>query len=128
MRLLLDTQIVIWAATDDPRLNAAGRALIGDVSNQIIVSVISLWEVAIKFALGRADFRHSAADLRSGMLRVGWEELDMTGEHALAVSELPDIHSDPFDRILLAQARWENMTLLSADRMLWRYGDPVRRV
>ena len=128
MRLLLDTQIVIWAATDDPRLGVAGRILIGDASNQIIVSTISLWEVAIKFSLGRADFRHSAADLRTGMLRAGWEELDMKGEHALAVSDLPDIHSDPFDRILLAQARWEDMTLLSADRMLWKYGEPVQRV
>ena len=128
MRLLLDTQIVIWAATDDPRLGVAGRALIGDASNQIIVSVISLWEVAIKFALGRADFKHSAADLRSGMLQAGWEELALAGEHALAVSDLPDIHNDPFDRILLAQARYENMTLLSADRTLWKYGDPVRRV
>ena len=128
MRLLLDTQIVIWAATDDPRLGVAERALIGDASNQIIVSVISLWEVAIKFALGRADFKHSAADLRSGMLQAGWEELALAGEHALAVSDLPDIHNDPFDRILLAQARYENMTLLSADRTLWKYGDPVRRV
>ena len=128
MRLLLDTQIVIWAATDDPRLSAVARALIGDAANQIFVSVVSLWEVAIKFSLGRADFRHSAADLRTGMLRAGWEELDMKGEHALAVSDLPGIHSDPFDRILLAQARWEDMKLLSADRMLWRYGDPVQRV
>lgn len=128
MRLLLDTQIVIWAATDDPRLNAAGRALIGDASNQIVVSVVSLWEVAIKFALGKADFRHSAVDLRSGMRRAGWEELDLTGEHALAVSDLPHIHSDPFDRVLLAQAQWEGMPLLSADRMLWKYGHPVQRV
>ena len=128
MRLLLDTQIVIWAATDDPRLSAVARALIGDAANQIFVSVVSLWEVAIKFSLGRADFRHSAVDLRSGVLRAGWEELDMRAEHALAVSDLPDIHGDPFDRILLAQARWEDMTLLSADRLLWKYGDPVQRV
>ncbi len=128
MRLLLDTQILIWAATDDPRLSAAGRAMIGDAANQILVSVISLWEVTIKFSLGRADLRHSAADLRSGMLRAGWEELDMTGEHALAVSDLPDIHGDPFDRLLVAQAKWESMTLLSADRTLWKYGDPVLRV
>ena len=128
MKLLLDTQIVIWVATDDPRLSIAGRALICDASNQIVVSVISLWEVAIKFSLGRTDFRHSAADLRSGLLRAGWEELDMNGEHALAVSDLPYIHGDPFDRMLLAQARWENMTLLSADRTLWKYGDTVQRV
>jgi PIN domain nuclease of toxin-antitoxin system len=128
VRLLLDTQIVIWAATDDPRLRVAGRTLIGDASNQIVVSVVSLWEVAIKFALGKADFRHSAADLRSGMRRAGWEELNLTGEHALAVSDLPDIHGDPFDRVLLAQAHCEGLSLVTADRMLWKYGNPVQRV
>ena len=127
MRLLLDTQIVIWASTDDPRLRTATRDLIRDGSNEIIVSVISIWEVAIKFSLGRKDFRHAAADLRAGMQRAGWEELHMKGEHALAVADLPDIHGDPFDRILLAQAQCEGISLLSADRTLWRYGDPVRR-
>lgn len=128
MRLLLDTQLVIWVATGDPRLSASTRALIGDPSDQIVFSVVSLWEVAIKSALGRADFRHSAEALRNGALRAGWEEVAISGDHAIAVADLPLIHGDPFDRLLVAQAKVEGMTLLTADKTLGQYGSHVRVV
>lgn len=128
MRLLLDTQIMIWAAADDTRLTQAARALIAAKSSQVSFSVISLWETAIKSALGKPDFRHSAGVLRDGARRAGWEEINVTADHALAVAGLPAVHSDPFDRLLVAQARVEGMTFLTADRTLWRYGDPVRPV
>ena len=127
MRVLLDTQIIIWVATDDFRLTPAVRALITDAETKVIFSVVSLWEIAIKAGLDRRDFRHSAAAIRVGALRADWEELGIAGEHALAIANLPTIHGDPFDRLLVAQALVEGMTLLSADRMLWRYGDPVQR-
>ena len=128
MRLLLDTQIMIWLATDDPRLSRATRALISNGENEIVFSVISLWETVIKAALGRSDFGHSAAALRSGAQRAGWEELAVDGDHALAVAGLPRLHGDPFDRLLVAQATTEGMTLLTADRTLARYGGVVRVV
>jgi PIN domain nuclease of toxin-antitoxin system len=127
VRVLLDTQIIIWVATDDPRLSPAVRALITDAETRVVFSVVSLWEITIKAALDRRDFRHSAAAIRGGALQANWEELGVVGEHALAVGDLPTVHGDPFDRLLVAQARAEGMTLLSADRTLWRYGDPVRR-
>lgn len=128
MRLLLDTQIVIWVATGDPRLSAQGLALVCEPSAEILFSVASLWEIAIKSGLGRADFRHSAAALRHGALEAGWTELAVEGHHALAVADLPDIHGDPFDRLLLAQARVEGARLVTSDQMLGRYGHPVLRL
>jgi PIN domain nuclease of toxin-antitoxin system len=127
MRLLLDTQIVIWVATGDPRLTGETRSLILGGDSEIVFSVASLWEIAIKAARGKPDFRHAARDLRDAALAAGWEELPVSGEHALGVADLPGIHGDPFDRLLVAQARLENALLLSADRTLWSYGDPVRR-
>lgn len=126
MKLLLDTQIVIWAATDDPRLSARARSLIATEAEAVAFSVINIWEIAIKSALGRADFTHAPRRLREQALRAGWAELPVMGAHALALSGLPDIHGDPFDRMLVAQARAEGMVLLSVDRTLLRYGDPVR--
>lgn len=128
MRLLLDTQLVIWVATDDPRLSASARASIGVEGAEVAFSVVSVWEVAIKAALGRQDFRYSAAALRNGALRAGWEELSILGDHAIAVAVLPLIHGDPFDRLLVAQAQVEGITLLTADKTLGQYGSHVRVV
>ena len=128
MRLLLDTQIVIWAATEDPRLSLSARMSIGDPNAQVTFSVVTVWEVAIKFALVRPDFRYSAAALRNGALRASWQELGVSGEHAIAVADLPLIHGDPFDRLLVAQAQVEGITLLTADKTLGQYGSHVRVV
>lgn len=126
MRIILDTQLVIWVATDDPRLTRAARAQIADSRTRIAFSIISLWEIAIKAARGRPDFRHSATTIRAGAQRAGWEEVPVTSDHALAVADLPDIHGGPFDRLLVAQARIEGMILLTSDRALTQYGDFVR--
>ena len=116
MRLLLDTHVVLWVAMDSPRLSAAARSAILDA--EATFSAASIWEVVIKSGLGRDDFIVDADELRHGLLRNGFEELPMTGAHALEVARLPEMHRDPFDRILLAQARWEGMSLGSVDAQL----------
>lgn len=126
MRLLLDTQILLWAAADSPRLGDTARALIGEPSNTLIFSAASLWELAIKSTLGRPDFKVDARLLRRGLLDNGYEELPITSQHAAAVADLPPLHRDPFDRLLLAQARLEGMLLLTADATLAAYGGGVR--
>ncbi len=91
-------------------------------------SVVSIWEVAIKAGLGRNDFRWEAHALRHGLLAAGYEELQITGAHVVRVASLPRLHKDPLDRILLAQASVEEITLLTADPILGRYPGPVRQV
>lgn len=128
MKVLLDTHILLWVALDDSRLSSRARAILRDPDTRIAFSVVSVWEVAIKHALRRTDFPIPPGPLRLGALEIGCTELPVTAEHAIEVSSLSPVHGDPFDRMLVAQARAEGMALLSADRILWRYGDPVRRV
>lgn len=116
MRILLDTHVLLWVAVDSPRLSASARSLILDAEASF--SAASIWEVIIKSGLGRDDFVVDAENLRRGLLRNGFAELPVTGAHALEVARLPDMHRDPFDRILLAQARWEGMSLGSVDAEL----------
>ena len=127
MKLLLDTQIVIWSAMGDPRLPRAARTAIADPAATITYSVVTIWEVAIKAARGRPDFTHHPRAMREAARRAGWEEVPVLAEHAIEVAQLADIHGDPFDRLLVAQARVEGLVLLSADATLLRYGHPVRR-
>lgn len=128
MRLLLDTHLLLWAAGEPERLPDAARALIGDAQNEPMFSAASLWEVAIKSGLGRADFRVEARLLRRGLLENGYDEMAVTGEHAVATADLPPIHKDPFDRILVAQAAAEGILLLTADPVVARYPGPIRKV
>lgn len=128
MKLLLDTQILLWAAGQPKRLSSAARKLIENPRNDVLFSAASLWEVAIKSALGRTDFRVEPRVLRRGLLDNGYTELPVTSEHAVSVTGLPDLHRDPFDRILLAQALCEGFTLLTADATIAKYPGPVRRV
>lgn len=128
MKLLLDTQILLWAAGQPKRLSSAARKLIENPRNDLLFSAASLWEVAIKSALGRTDFRVEPRVLRRGLLDNGYTELPVTSEHAVSVTGLPDLHRDPFDRILLAQALCEGFTLLTADATIAKYPGPVRRV
>lgn len=116
MRILLDTHVLLWVAVDSPRLSASARSLILDAEASF--SAASIWEVIIKSGLGRDDFVVDAENLRRGLLRNGFAELPVTGAHAQEVARLPDMHRDPFDRILLAQARWEGMSLGSVDAEL----------
>lgn len=128
MKLLLDTQILLWAAGHPERLSAAARKQLNNPQNELLFSAASLWEIAIKRSLGREDFRVEPRLLRRGLLDNGYIELPITGEHAVSIDSLPDLHKDPFDRILLAQALTEGITLLTADAQLARYPGPVRKV
>lgn len=128
MKLLLDTQLLLWAASEPKRLSAAARKLIADPRNDPVFSAASLWEVTIKNSLGRDDFRVEPRVLRRGLLDNGYIELAITSEHAVQVEGLPDLHRDPFDRILVAQAQCEGMTLLTTNAVVARYPGPIRKV
>jgi PIN domain nuclease of toxin-antitoxin system len=128
MKLLLDTQILLWAAGQPERLSVAARKQLNNPKNELFFSAASLWEITIKRSLGRDDFRVEPRLLRRGLLDNGYSELPITSEHAVSIDSLPDLHKDPFDRILLAQALTEGITLLTADAQLARYPGPVRKV
>ena len=128
MKLLLDTQLLLWAAGDPDRLSAEARALIGAPENELWFSAASVWEIAIKSGLGREDFRVNARLLRRGLLDNGYRELPVGSEHAVALDSLPPLHKDPFDRLLVAQAMVEGITLLTADAQVAQYPGPVRKV
>ena len=108
------------------RLPVAALAEIENTENELIFSSASLWEVAIKRGLGRADFAVDPRLLRRGLLDNGYQELAITGEHAVGVAALPPIHKDPFDRILVSQAIVEEITLITVDQVVARYPAPVR--
>lgn len=123
-RILLDTQLVLWALSGDRRLPKNARALL-DVS-EVFVSAASIWEIAIKAALGKLEA--DAAEVRASLGPTGFAELPVTGAHAEHVAKLPAHHRDPFDRMLVAQSLCEPLVLLTADAQLVAYGDLVRLV
>ena len=125
MRLLLDTHIALWALVDSPQLSVRARDLLLDPSHRVFVSSASLWEIAIKRALGRGDMPIGASEAESLFARAGYEELPIRWVHAARVEHLPPIHSDPFDRILVAQAITEPMTLLTHDSTVAQYSDSI---
>ncbi len=128
MKLLLDTQLILWAAGEPKRLSTAARKLILDQKNDLLFSAASIWEITIKSSLGRKDFRVEPRVLRRALLDNGYQELPVTSEHAVNVDSLPAIHRDPFDRILIAQVMAEGVTLLTADRRVAEYSGPIRKV
>lgn len=128
MKLLLDTQLLLWAAGQPERLSASARKELSDPANELIFSAASMWEITIKSSLGRDDFQVEPRVLRRGLIENGYVELPISSEHAVSVDNLPSIHRDPFDRMLLAQALTEGITLLTTDAQLARYRGPVRKV
>jgi len=128
VKLLLDTQILLWAAGQPERLSKSARKLLDDPRNELVFSAASLWEIAIKRTLGREDFRVEPRVLRRGLLDNGYSELPISSQHAVSIDTLPPLHKDPFDRLLLAQALTEGITLLTADRQLSQYTGPIRQV
>ena len=128
MTYLLDTHVLLWAAGEPQRLTPETQNLLRDPATELTFSTASIWEVVIKSALGRSDFRVDPRQLRDGLLRNGYGELAIRSDHTLAVGQLPPIHNDPFDRILVAQAQVENITLLTMDAQLARYPVAVRSV
>jgi PIN domain nuclease of toxin-antitoxin system len=123
---LLDTHVLLWAAGVPDRLPADARTLIENPATELIYSVASLWEVAIKNGLGRADFSVDPSLLRRGLLENGYTELAVTGTHLVVVPGLPPIHKDPFDRLLVAQALIEGVTLVTVDEVVGRYPGPIQ--
>jgi PIN domain nuclease of toxin-antitoxin system len=128
VKFLLDTHLLLWVAGEPGRLSAAARQLLEDTQNELLFSAASLWEISIKKGLGRDDFRVDPRLLRRGLLDNGYGELPISSEHAVMIESLPPLHKDPFDRLLLAQALVEGITLLTADAMVAQYPAPVRRV
>ena len=128
MKILLDTHLLLWAAGEPRRLSRQARRLIDNPENEVLFSAASLWEVAIKCGLGREDFKVDARLLRRGLLDNGYSELPIMSEHVVATESLPLIHKDPFDRILVAQATVEGITLLTVDSLVSKYPGPIRTV
>jgi PIN domain nuclease of toxin-antitoxin system len=128
MRLLLDTHLLLWAAGMPERLPERARLMMEDPSNVLHYSAASVWEIVIKNGLGRADFSVDVRALRRGLEENGYIELPVTSSHAITVSDLPALHKDPFDRLLLAQAMRDDLLLVTADETLARYAGPILKV
>jgi len=126
VKLLLDTHLIVWAAIESARLPAAARRLMADPDNELLFSAASLWEVAIKRGLGRTDFQPDVRLLRRNLVDSGYIELPIVSSHILGLEGLPKIHKDPFDRILVAQATVEGITLLTVDSKVAQYPGPIR--
>ena len=119
MRLLLDTHALLWALGNDPTLRPGARSAIADRANEVYVSAASAWEMAIKAAAGRLE---TPPDLEAQLAHEGIRPLPITVAHGLAAGALPRLHGDPFDRMLVAQARTEGLVLVTRDRALGAYG------
>lgn len=128
MRILLDTHVLLWMVMGSSKLKPAARRLIDDPANDLAFSAVSIWEIAIKNSLGRESFSVDSTALHKSLLANGVAELPITATHAAATERLPMRHKDPFDRMLIAQATAEGMTLLTADKIVAAYKGPVRMV
>jgi PIN domain nuclease of toxin-antitoxin system len=128
MKLLLDTHILLWAAGQPEKLSESARTLLTKSENALFFSAASIWEIVIKLGLGREDFKVDPRRLRKMLIVHGYTELPVTAEHAFTVQTLPLLHRDPFDRLLLAQARAEGMLLLTVDPFVFQYQESVLAV
>ena len=120
MRLLLDTHVLLWGLSDDRRLNKPSREIIVNPSNEIFISTVSIWEAAIKAALGRIEME--VDDLDAAVADADFQSLPINFQHAATVGRLPSVHRDPFDRMLVAQASVEELRIVTHDRVFERYG------
>jgi PIN domain nuclease of toxin-antitoxin system len=128
MRLLLDTHILLWALDTPAQLDSGTRALLEDPANEVLFSAASIWEIAIKVRLGRADFPVRPEAIAQAARDTGFTELPVHADAAARVADLPLHHRDPFDRLLVAQAMAEPMRLYTADPLLPPYSDLVTLV
>ena len=127
-RLLLDTHLLLWAALFPERLPEKAGWLMGDAANTLYFSTVSILEISIKLSRPRKDLAIDVQEWRAGMLDNGYQELVINSLHAMDVRNLPDLHKDPFDRLLLAQAMREDLTLVTADALLASYPGPILKV
>ncbi|MFZ4604132.1 MAG: type II toxin-antitoxin system VapC family toxin [Caulobacterales bacterium] len=125
MRALLDTNVLLRALIEPGLLSEKARALIEAPDNVVLFSAASIWEIAIKSALGKADFQVTPRDILEAALASGFEELPISSVAALGVADLPPIHRDPFDRLLIAQALQEPARLVTTDAALAAYSELV---
>jgi PIN domain nuclease of toxin-antitoxin system len=128
VKVLLDTHLLLWAASEPQKIPKAARVLIEDPENEVMFSAASLWEITIKQSLGRQDFRADPRVLRRALLDNGYGEIPITSEHVIHIEQLPPKHKDPFDRVLVAQAIIEGITLLTNDQKVATYPGPIRKV
>lgn len=128
VRFLLDTHIALWSVTDNPRLSSKARAWIADPDNEILISAVTIWEIAIKSSWGRRQVPVSGARALEIFNAAGFSWLDVKPAHAVQVEHLPWHHQDPFDRLLVAQAVVEPLRLISHDAAVARYGNFVELV
>jgi len=131
LRLLLDTHIALWAISDDPRLSDLARSLIADPENPVFVSIASLWEIGIKYARARGrpnDMPIGSKAAQNYFQAAGYHMLPVSAAHVHALQDLPPLHNDPFDRMLLAQAFETPLRLLTRDHVMPSYGDYVLSV
>jgi PIN domain nuclease of toxin-antitoxin system len=126
--VLIDTQLLVWGALEPDRLPAAARRALRSTTHDLWFSLVSIWEVAIKTSLGRADFRVDPALLHDELVQQGFKVLPIRLNHLSELARLPLVHGDPFDRLLIAQAQVERVMLLTADRTLAGYGRAVKVV
>jgi len=128
MKLLNDTHLLLWFTAEPKKLPAPARLMMQDPANELFFSSVSFWEIAIKKTLNRPDFQPDPHLLHRELLARGFRELKLSSDHAMAIETLPPIHRDLFDRILIAQAVTEGMTLLTADSDIAKYPGPIRKV
>lgn len=128
MNLLLDTHVALWAITDSPKLPPRARDLIQAPKTTVWISAASIWEIAVKHALGRGEMPVSGQDAVRYFRESGYRFLPIDVDHALAGESLPAHHQDPFDRILVAQALVEPMRLMTHDPLVARYNDTIIEV
>jgi PIN domain nuclease of toxin-antitoxin system len=121
VRLLLDTHVLLWGVLAPQKLSQRTRKLLDDRANTLVFSVVNIWEIVIKRSLGRDDLEIDPRAMRRGLIDNGYEELPIAPAHALALDDLPPLHKDPFDRMLIAQSRVEGLALLTADKLVLQY-------
>jgi PIN domain nuclease of toxin-antitoxin system len=128
LNLLLDTHVALWAITDSPKLSQKARDLISAPKTTVWISAATIWEIAIKHSLGRGDMSVSSQDALRHFTNSGYRFLSVEAEHAVVIEELPPHHQDPFDRILVAQARAEPMRLMTHDPLVALYSDTIIKI
>ena len=128
MRILLDTHLLLWAVGDSQRLPNLAREKLEDPSNALFCSTASLWEIAIKTMLRRSDLKIDISAFRKALRSMSVDELPIVGDHIEALLDLPDLHRDPFDRLLIAQSLAEPMSLWTNDRLVAQYSDSISLV
>jgi PIN domain nuclease of toxin-antitoxin system len=128
MKILPDSHLLVWYFAQSEKLPNSARLLMAATENQLFFSSASIWELTIKFVAGRSDFTFPPSVLRKSLLDNGFTEVPITSKHGLGVANLPPIHKDPFDRILIAQAIAEDMVLMTSDETIAQYEGPIQLV